>query len=95
MGPIDSAASGDDFLYVETGISSSARQCSWTATDAAKMADFLAVEAVALPQLVTTRVGDSVEIPNVSPGQTDVSPNSGEIRTASDSQPREIENARR
>ena len=47
------------------------------------MSDFFPVDAVALPQLRTTCPGESVEIPNVSPGQTDVSPNSGETCTGS------------
>ena len=45
-------------------------------TLAEKMSDFLPLDGVALPQLSTTWLGESVEIPNVSPGHTDVSPNS-------------------
>src|SRR5438105_10143820 len=70
-------------------------QCSCTATCAAKMSDFFALEGVALPQLRTRSVGESVEIPNVSPGHTDVSPNSLETCTGADSQPFVIENVRR
>jgi hypothetical protein len=43
------------------------------------MSDFFPLDGVALPQLRTTWPGDRVEMPNVSPGQTDVSPNSGDI----------------
>src|SRR5436305_11425186 len=62
---------------------------------AAKISDFFPVEGVALPQLTTTCPGERVEMPNVSPGHTDVSPNSGETCTGSVSQPRVIEKVRR
>jgi hypothetical protein len=65
-----------------------------TVTGAAKISDFFAVVGVSLPQLRTRWPGESVEMPNVSPGQTDVSPNSGETRTGAESQPRVIENVR-
>jgi hypothetical protein len=59
------------------------------------MSDFFPLDGVALPQLSTTWPGESVEMPNVSPGHTDVSPNSGEICAGAVSQPRVIENVRR
>src|SRR5512132_658659 len=59
------------------------------------MSDFLPLEGVALPQLRTTWPGESVEMPNVSPGHTEVSPNSGDICTGAPSQPRVVENVRR
>ena len=58
------------------------------------MSDFFPLDGVALPQLRTRCPGDRVEIPNVSPGQTDVSPNSRETWSGSDSQPRLVEKAR-
>ena len=59
------------------------------------MCDFLAVDGIELPQLSTSFVGERVEIPKVSPGQTEVSPNSGEIRAGADCQPCAIEKVRR
>ena len=59
------------------------------------MSDFLPLEGVALPQLRTRSVRERVAMPNVSPGQTEVSPNSVETCTGAESQPDLIENARR
>jgi hypothetical protein len=53
-----------------------AGQCSWMVTGAAQICDCLPVVAGALPQLSTTRSLDSVEMPVVSPGHADGSPNS-------------------
>ena len=58
------------------------------------MSDFLPLDGVALPQLSTTWFGESMEIPNVSPGHTDVSPNSVETCTGADNQPCVVENVR-
>lgn len=60
------------------------------------MSDFLfPTDGVALPQLSITSDGDSVSIPNVSPGHTDGSPNSVDTRNGADCQPLRIENVRR
>src|SRR5438477_6341439 len=59
------------------------------------MSDFFPLDGVALPQLSTTWPGESVEMPNVSPGHTAVSPNSGDTCTPAPSQPRAVENVRR
>ena len=64
-------------------------------TPAAKISDFFPIDGTALPQLTTTRSGVNADRPNVSPGQTDGSPNSVETRTGSVSQPRVVEKARR
>jgi hypothetical protein len=48
------------------------------------MSDFLPLDGVALPQLRTTSEGDRVEMPNVSPGHTDGSPNWLETCTGAD-----------
>jgi hypothetical protein len=59
------------------------------------MSDFFPLEGVALPQLRMTCPGESVEMPKVSPGHTEVSPNSGDTCTAEPSQPRVVANVRR
>ena len=59
------------------------------------MSDFFPFVPVALPQLSTTCPGESVEMPNVSPGHTEGSPNAGETWSGSESQPCGMENVRR
>ena len=68
---------------------------SLTAIGTAKISEFPRVERIALPQLRTTLVGERVEIPNVSPGQTRGRPKWREICFGRDSQPFVIENVRR
>jgi hypothetical protein len=55
----------------------------------------LLVVGVAEPQLSTTLDADGAEIPNVSPGHTEGSPNAVETCTGADNHPPAIENARR
>lgn len=63
-------------------------------TVAAKICDFFGVAGVALPQLSATWPDARVEMPKVSPGQTDELPNAVETWNGADSQPRPIEKVR-
>jgi hypothetical protein len=73
-------AADDDVADLTAGMAADDRQCPFqcvlTPTFATKMSDFLPLDGVALPQLRTSWLGESIEIPVVSPGQTEGSPNS-------------------
>src|SRR5439155_21491440 len=89
----------DDVADLTAGVAADDRQYPFqfelTPTFATKMSDFLPLDGVALPQLRTSWLGESVEIPVVSPGQTSGSPNSVDTCCWAESQPLLGENARR
>src|SRR5205807_5409571 len=91
-------AADNDVADLTAGVAADDRQYSFqfvpTPTLATKMSDFLPLDGVALPQLRSTRF-ESVEMPVVSPGQTEVAPNSEETCSGSPSEARLSENVRR
>ena len=64
----------DDVADLSAGVAADDGQCPFqfepTPTFATKMSDFLPLDGVALPQLRTSWLGESIESPVVSPGQT-------------------------